>query len=159
MLDITRHWCFESNSSSSHSFSISDEWEFDTYLLTEEWNLIVGFWEYWWEEETYSSVEAKLSYIATYLFSCHLDLNKDIFEEVYEWYKYIWYNEEVLEFERKLKEHTWAENVLYDINSSEWYPFWYIDHESVYEWENAYNDLINAVFRKNSYFETDNDNH
>jgi len=47
MKTITRHWCFETNSSSSHSFSISDTWEFDNATLSDEWILSIYFGEYW----------------------------------------------------------------------------------------------------------------
>lgn len=162
MKTIIRHWCFETNSSSSHSFSIADSWDFDNATLTDEWDLIIDFWEYWWEIETYNSVKDKLSYVVTYLFSDLVWKNEDElikdFENENDWYRYIWDDDNVLEFERKIKEHTWAYNIFYNIWDW-WNKFWYIDHQSIDEWKNAYNDLINAVFRKDSYFETDNDNY
>lgn len=166
MIDIIRHWVFESNSSSSHSFSISDEWEYETAYLTDNKRLIVWFWEFWWEVEDYNDVSTKLAYVATWLFDCHYcfdweKVKEKEFEEVYdewwEYYKYTWDLDKLLEFEEKLKNHTWAEEIVYDIGSW-WHTFWYIDHESTYIGEEAFNDLINAVFRKKSILHTDNDN-
>ncbi len=157
MKHIIRHGCFETNSSSTHSFSIADSGEYDTINIGEDWVLNIEFGKYWWEIETYSSVFSKLSYVATYLFNSQ-DIKTEEFEDKWYWLEYIWDNSEVLSFEEKIKNHTWAKIITYDIWSG-WCEFWYIDHQSMDVWQEAYENLIDAVFRKDSWFETDNDNH
>lgn len=162
-----RQGVFETNSSSMHTFTIADRWEFETIELNDDWNAEISFWEFWWGFEKYNDAHSRLSYIATYVFwyapyewddsSSRYDgclVTKD-FNKWEDWlYEYTWTIPCILKFEEIIKEHTWASGVRY-LSSD----FGYIDHQSVDEWKIAFDDMLNAAFREKSFLIIDNDNH
>ena len=138
---------FETNSSSTHSFSISSEGErTDLYLgEIEDGVLSVEPGEFGWEVETYFDAETKLSYLVTYMASTSIS---SLSEHGY-------YNR-LLEV---VQEYI-PEVQCIDVIASEWS---YIDHQS---WdmpkiilEEQEGSLADFLFNPNSTLETDNDNH
>lgn len=135
-----REWVFETNSSSMHSFTTYDKPELLVWNPDENWNIFVYFWEFWRWYETYSWPEEIASYIATSLFqSCSKENIND------EW-EYIWDDEKILNFERIIKDQTWAKRIKYNVSSDAYYQFWYIDHQSYDVAEDMYNDCFNSIF-------------
>lgn len=152
----TRHSVFETNSSSTHSISISHDTKTLVSLPLKEGKVHVGFGEFGWEQETYNSTESKLAYAATFAFSFKPDHKYgggDL--GLHDKYK------EMLE--TVLKRQTGAKEIIYDAGEeSEFYPYGYIDHQSMDTAEEMYESLDtlrNFIFNPDSYFETDNDNH
>lgn len=146
-----REWVFETNSSSMHSFTTYDSPELLVWNPDENWDISIYFWEYGWWYEKYSWPEHIASYIATSLFqSCSKgDLND-------EW-EYIWENEKILNFERIIKDQTWAKRIIYYM-CPYYSTFWYIDHQSSDFAEDMYNDCFKSIFWWWKLI-IDNDNH
>ena len=139
---------FETNSSSTHTIVIS---EGNYYIPKQiEFNFYTG--EYGWEGELYNSFEDKVSYALTYAVNYgtrkDLSLLDKVLEETgaiitYNGYTY----DELL---TKLNEETYHSD------------FGYIDHQSVDDASEIFvseENLVNFLFSRYSYFETDNDNH
>lgn len=127
---------FETNSSSSHSISISDGDELrDTILPDENGVIHLRGGEFGWEWETYNSAESKANYCAI---DCQNDLNMiKMLVEV-------------------IKEHTGARDVLFEFGK-----YSYIDHQSQgtsYDAFRSKEELRRFLFDRNSYIETGNDN-
>lgn len=140
-----RQAVFETNSSSSHSVTISTESAIlETFPLNDKGNLEVTFGEYGWDEERFYDKEDRLSYAATYVYNDGTNEEKKLFEET-------------------LKEHTGAKKIKYMVGGEgAWHATGYIDHQSVYEAQTIFSSkesLRMFLFNPNSYFETDNDNH
>ena len=151
-----RHSVFETNSSSTHSISISSNTNtLDTLPVDEEGKLHVEFGEFGWEEETYRDAGNKLMYAATWVFGHEPDTEYGT-GNIKEFIKYKTMLEEVL------KEQTGAKEIIYKKEKGRWSPTGYIDHQSSDVCEEAFESkekLRNFIFNPTSYFETDNDNH
>lgn len=151
---------FETNSSSTHSLVLSNEGllqevPFPKHIL-EKGVIDVESGEYGWEQEYYSGAWDKLSYLYT---DAMMAVPHDKREETD---PNTFVSEKLDLIREAIKLHTGMECNFLKSNDS-YSPFGYIDHQSVGEcyevWENGIQGVINFVFNPNSYFETDNDNH
>lgn len=151
-----RQSVFETNSSSMHSFTISDSAEYKTIPLNSNNEIEISFWEFWRGYEKYREPIDFADYIAVYLFSNASIPSDKIWEHIVDGY-YVWDNEKILKFEKILKDQTWATAVKYETGSSR-HPTWYIDHQSRDEAEEMCQDIRESIFRWESLV-IDNDNH
>ncbi len=161
MKTVIRHWVFETNSSSTHSFSIDTSGDYISMFPDEHWDLLVGFWEYGWNNERFTEIEDKMSYVATFLFSGSADVNENFYNDDIKTngkYRYTGNNKNILAFEKMLKEHTGASNICYNIYEGSCYPFGYIDHQSRDVGEDAFKNMKDAIFGRSSILNTGNDN-
>lgn len=140
-----RHSAFESNSSSSHSLTISNKGTFSTkdipvlpnYKGKNKVILLTGD-EYGWGYESYNDALSKANYIATYLHGCDKNSAK---KEM---------------FERVLLKETGAAEVVYETDNA------YIDHQSSDVAGDAFESekrLRHFIFNNRSELIIDNDNH
>lgn len=148
---------FETNSSSTHSVTISgkDEYEIPKYIPA------ISFGEYGWEEEEYGGIENKLSYFITMLYSIYIHNASD--------------EQGKLELESE-KHFVWLKEMIFDYCGQklemktldgDYYPFGYIDHQStdtldefLSDDEEEFKQLTkDFIFNKKYGFITDNDNH
>lgn len=148
MKKLIRNSVFETNSSSCHSISIGKSDVYDS--VTPNHNGIIELFpmEFGWEQEHYSDPYTKMSYLWIYI--------KD-------WCKHD--EQEFMDtFQRVVCSHTGANSVIMLESSSTFYPWGYIDHQSVEDQNYHYlfqddNLLKQFLFDSNSWLETDNDNH
>ena len=142
MFKQIRQKAFETNSSSTHSVSISyADALLETFDLNEDNNLELSFGDFGWEEMIFYNKYDRLAYAATFA------------------YNYA-NSEKLTLFLKVLKEQTGANDIL--PANTEKKDFGYIDHQSVGEAATIFEDeqsLRMFLFNPNSYFETDNDNH
>lgn len=149
----TRHGVFETNSSSTHSISISDTGSLlDILKVDDEGNVIVTPAEFGWEQEEYTDANSKASYLYVYCRDWSGDKEEEFLENLKE----------------AILEQTKAESVIFrDGSNTEGdygYDDGYIDHQSV---EGRALDYIledkrlirDFIFNPNSILTTDNDNH
>jgi hypothetical protein len=111
MKTITRQSVFETNSSSTHSISISDKSDFTTIHPEADGNIYLNGGEFGWEVEEYRDPLTKANY-------CAIDNAS---------------NEERIEMlKRVIKEHTKASDVVINFNVDDWQAenHSYIDHQS-----------------------------
>lgn len=146
-----REWVFETNSSSMHSFTISEAPELNV-ITPKDWVIEIQFGEFGWGYDTYNDPETMMSYIATYLFNKTDPFVPDIVEG-----KYVWNNEEIKKFESIIKDQTGATTIIYRLGDK-YNPFWYIDHQSRGIADKAREDCFNFIFKKTTLI-IDNDNH
>lgn len=138
----TRHGVFETNSSSTHSITISSAKMLDQVDLSGK-KLVLNGGEFGWEWEQYNDWETKANYCAQFLARLQSYGEKATVDE---------FRAEMLE--NVIKEHTGASSV--DVT-----PTGYIDHDSVHVANDAFKDeesLRNFIFNPNSYLFTGNDN-
>ncbi len=146
---------FETNSSSTHSLVLANTdnimpvpFNIET-MASGIINVYAG--EYGWSEETFTGTMDKLSYLYTdaMINLCETDIPDP--EK----------NDKLKLIVEAVKEHTGC-NVNFIVDSH-WYPFGYIDHQSIGEcdevWEAGVEGVKQFVFNPDSYFITDNDNH
>jgi hypothetical protein len=138
---------FETNSSSSHSISISEKNDSDlmdnTLIPNEDGNIILLGGEFGWDIEDFHDAQTKASYMAIYATE--------------------WAREECEEFTKILKDviqkQTGCKEVIFKLGGDS-----YIDHQSVDSEDYHYvfynpEELRQFIFNKESYLHTDNDNH
>ena len=137
-----RHGVFETNSSSSHSISISrlTDGIYDTIPPDKNGIIKLSGGQYGWEWETYSLSIDKANYAATFAKDSKEQLN--ILAEV-------------------IKDHTGARKVKYDFGTDDYCA--YIDHQSAAtetsaEFFNSKKSLKDFLFNPKSYVRTGNDN-
>ena len=147
-----RNAVFETNSSSSHSISVSevnsDELMDNVMLMDENDNVVVEPGEFGWEQEVYNDSVTKASYMLTYVKNyCGDDESK--FDEM---------------LKNVIMEQTGCNDVIFNESGDQYWKFGYIDHQSssdnAYHW--VFEDketLRQFIFNKESILETDNDNH
>lgn len=149
-----RRSVFETNSSSTHSITISglkDIYEFPKTALT------VRFGEYGWGYEKYYSVEDKLSYVFTmmqYKAGTREDWKGTIESEYSKW------------IQEMVFEHCGQELIFDDMNG-EYYPCGYVDHQSTDVLDDFWADgkesfknfMREFIFNSKYGFIIDNDNH
>lgn len=152
-----RRGVFETNSSSSHSISISgnDSWEYPKYTLN------VEFGEYGWEENDFYGVENKLSYVLT-MVQYHLgDLSWE--ERTPE----VVLNSNYVKWLREIVKGFCDQEIEIQLMDEMYYPMGYIDHQSTdvldefwAEDELTFKSNMREFIFNNKYsFSTDNDNH
>jgi hypothetical protein len=148
-----RHSVFETNSSSTHSISISEEVNtLDSLLIDNSGVATISGQEFGWEEETYSDAESKAAYAMIYAHEWAGD-DKE---------RYITILTDVI------KQQTGAKEVVFNFSggwsSEDGKPWGYIDHQSVEDRDLDYlfeepGKLRNFIFNPASILHTDNDNH
>lgn len=136
-----RHNVFETNSSSSHSISLSDTTTYTSITPDADGQIVLTGGEFGWGYESYTDPLMKANYFAVDNFN-----NK----------------ERLAMLERVVIEHTGASNVVYDFsldyNGKNWS---YIDHQSLGTTDviKTEQDLKTFIFSRNSKLIIDNDNH
>lgn len=130
----SRKSVFETNSSSTHSISISSSTDvFSSITPDENGNIVLTGGEFGWENESYNDPLTKANY-------CALDYKN---------------NKSKLGMLKKvILEHTGAKAVILNLDG-------YIDHQSAGTSEEAFESeeiLKRFIFGKNSFLETSNDN-
>jgi hypothetical protein len=148
----TRQAVFETNSSSTHSLSISSSSTdlLDTLPLNEQGEVVLNGGQFGWEVEDYSDASTKASYAAIYVSE--------------------WSGEKSAEFKEVLdtviKQQTGCSNVVYDLSTDWSHPreTSYIDHQSVEggQLDYLFEDpelLRQFIFNPRSILHTDNDNY
>lgn len=141
---------FETNSSSSHSVTISPcgplvmEGKFAGECI----RLTGG--EFGWENETYSHWEDKLRYLVAHAMS-----GSDASEDPEQ-------NPRLQMLIEAIKQHTGADSVFAEGTKNGFWKYGYIDHQSWDVAQEVYdggiNDIINFVFNAGSELRTGNDN-
>jgi len=146
---------FETNSSSSHSLVLART---DNILdvpfspaIMERGVVDIQTGEYGWNVETFTHTMDKLSYLYTDAMGGSMDTDTPDPEN----------NDKLKMIVDAVKEHTGC-----DVNfvvEDDFYPFGYIDHQSVGEcdevWDAGVEGVKRFVFNPDSYFMTDNDNY
>lgn len=143
MKTLIRANVFETNSSSTHSVSVSDgSGLMDNIIPNENGEIVVIPREFGWGYEEYNDPETKLAYLLQYFTekgSPLLEVTEDV-----------------------VKEHTGASKVVLGESDSKWWPNGYIDHQSMDCLDGEIvtrNDIRNFVFDSHSVLVIDNDNH
>lgn len=147
MKKLIRRGCFETNSSSAHSISLSQE-DIVIDSLPIDWNgtIRLNGDEFGWEFERYNDAYTKANYMRVYTEYC---------------------GDKEQEFKNKLikviKEQTGAKEVILGESNDKYYPHGYIDHQSIEDNDYHYlfddeSVLKNFIFNKNSWLFTGNDN-
>ena len=147
---------FETNSSSTHAVSI---FRGSNYVIPERIEIYPG--EFGWECREYSSPEAKLSYLYTWILSKCMSYE---YNEVTEKYDDKYDYKKLKDYQYRIKSKLLEAGVKeVEFNKcSGWFEEGYIDHS-----EDLYNDdletiledyFLDYVFNPASYIETGNDN-
>lgn len=153
-MKVKRLWVFETNSSSMHSFTMSDKADYNTIIPDSNWVIELYFWEFWWWYDKLSSPVDFASYIATALFNRHHpDDNEKVLNDDWE---YCWISNEILEFIKIIKDHTWADKIIFKWWDG-YYRFWYIDHQSWDVAEDMLKNIKDSIFKWKELI-IDNDN-
>lgn len=148
-MKLIRNKCFETNSSSCHSISVSSGTKlYDTIEPDEDGIIRIEGQDFGWEQDTYFDVQSKLSYLLIYI--------KDWARGQEEKFTDI--------LNKVVKEHTFAKGVELIESDDRWNPHGYIDHQSVESSDLDYlfadeKLLKDFIFNPDSFIETDNDNH
>lgn len=146
---------FETNSSSTHSLVLAGT---DNILaapfnsnVMERGVITVYSGEYGWEVETFTDIYDKLSYLYT---DAMLNASDTDYPDPKE-------NKKLQMIVDAVKEHTGCD--VQFAQENDFYPFGYIDHQSVglcdEVWEAGIEGVKQFVFNPDSYFKTDNDNY
>lgn len=147
-----RNAVFETNSSSTHSISVSevnsDELMDNTMAMDGEDNVVVESGEFGWEQEVYNDSVTKASYMLTYVKNYCGDREEE-FESM---------------LRDVIKEQTGCNDVIFNDTGERYYKWGYIDHQS--SSNNQYHFVFESketlrqfIFNRESILETDNDNH
>lgn len=150
-----RHSVFETNSSSTHSISISkDVKTLDPLYVDENGVVTINGEEFGWDEETFRNAEAKASYAMIYAHEWSGE-KKDVHVQI---------------LTDVIKQQTGCKEVVYNYSDEGWdtdktdKPWGYIDHQSVEDRDLDYlfedpEKLRMFIFNPASTLHTDNDNH
>ncbi len=142
-----RQSVFETNSSSTHSVSITSGTNKDLIAIpkvNDDGVVEITTNDYGWENARYNSLYDKLSYAATFA----LNINPT-------------YNEYKQMLVNVIKNITGADKVKFLKNENSFYEYGYIDHQSWDKAQSIYNTeeiLKQFLFNPKSYFTTGNDN-
>jgi len=162
-----RKGIFETNSSSTHSlvidrhsslinkpdFEIIEGWDNEAYVRAESG-------QFGWEIELYTEPRALLSYLATSIINEHHycktskeELKQKVSDAVYK----------VTGYYVKFDDDLYEEGLINVKYENMVYKYGYIDHQSFDQptkvLEGTQQDIIDYLFRTDSYLKTDNDNH
>lgn len=160
----TRHGVFETNSSSTHSLTLSPIMENMVESPVTDREIAMGFvticsGEYGWEQDTFSSFHEKASYLYTDAMIGKEDKDENV-DPNNEYYRNT--NLKLKMIADSIKEYTGLDVVFTKEEGSDC-PFGYIDHQSYglcgLVWEEGVDGVTRFLFSMNSSFETDNDNH
>jgi hypothetical protein len=115
-----RNSVFETNSSSTHSISISGS----SFMHIPKVPLFVSFGEYGWGYDEYNDPEDKLSYILTaaQYYTNEYDWKKKNYDAIFDskWVKWI----------REMVRDYCGQEIEISLNEDTYYPTGYIDHQS-----------------------------
>lgn len=146
-MKLVRHGVFETNSSSCHSLSVGNSGVYQSITPNED-NLIVidDSYEFGWSQEMYTNTDERLAYAYVYAMDWSREYKEEFFNTL----------------QQVVCEHTGASAVLH--NKGEDSGYGYIDHQSVEDGELDYifkdkGLLKSFIFDRDSWVETDNDNH
>jgi len=147
---LVRQNCFETNSSSCHSLSISDNKNvlLQTIIPDEQGNIILTGGQWGWEQDYYNNALSKANYCMQDIFDYAYGTKEDRTDQS-KWQM----------LQKVIKDQTGAIEVSYDFDQL---SDGYIDHQSSGITEEAFKseeELKQFIFNPQSYFETDNDNH
>jgi hypothetical protein len=147
MPSVTRVSVFETNSSSTHSFSLGEgDYVPDKMFVDENGVVTIETGEFGWEEEVYRDAYTKASYLATYLQNLDGPHAHDLKK------KFTWY------IKNAITKNTNAKTVVIEHS-----PFAYIDHQSLDRpakiFEGKLATVERFIFHPGSRLKTDNDNH
>lgn len=151
MKTLIRPGVFETNSSSCHSISISSNVpKYETLYPDEDGLLVFNGGQFGWEWKDYYKAKDKCNYVATLIHELSEDYRDDSD------------NQDAIrlkeKFERVVKDHTGATEILYDLNDV------YIDHQSVDSNSGpeivdlSEQELKDLLFNPDSEISTGNDN-
>ena len=144
-----RQGVFETNSSSTHSLCINAG---NRYIPNMR-RLKIETGEFGWEEETYYGMDDKLSYALTYALGGNSNKYIEMLNEVL--------TDNMPDTDITYDGMSYEELLEMDVSRDD-VDFGYIDHESISEASGMFlskNSLEDFIFGRDSYFETDNDNH
>jgi hypothetical protein len=150
-----RNGAFETNSSSTHSICIASGETTDTLQKDDKYNaVIIESGEFGWEVEDYWDARSKAAYCYTYAVS-RRDDSKAFSED-----------KNLYMLRKVISEHT-GHDVKFEHevnieNKDSWYPYGYIDHQSMDVPEEAFESeesLKQFIFNRRSILHTDNDNY
>lgn len=154
-----RNSVFETNSSSTHSVTISMSG--GDYLEKPSELPVIKFGEFGWEEVKYSEVEDKLSYFVTMIGSkiSYMKENEERMNLFLSSNHFLWLKEMV-------KEHCGFDLVV-EMLDEDLFPFGYVDHQSQDTLSSFWSDdkdefkklSKDFIFNIKYGFMTDNDNH
>jgi hypothetical protein len=134
-----RHNVFETNSSSTHSISISKDCDgvLETLPVNDDGIVILNGGEFGWEEDSFSDPQTKASYV--FIDSMSSPQRIKMLKEV-------------------IMEHTGAKDVVMPVENIQ---DSYIDHQSIGTTEKIQtkSDMKMFIFNPKSILYTDNDNH
>lgn len=159
----TRHGVFETNSSSTHSLTLSPIMENMVESPVTDREIAMGFvticsGEYGWEQDTFSFFHEKASYLYTDAMIGKDDKDENV-DPNNEYYRNT--NLKLKMIADSIKEYTGL-GVVFTKEEGSYYPFGYIDHQSYgvcsQVWEEGVDGVTRFLFSMNSSFETDNDN-
>lgn len=158
MKPVIRQGVFETNSSSSHSLCIAiGQVNIPNY---EGQTITISPGEFGWEVETHYDLYTKLSYLYTDAMS---GLNRRELEGIEgNVLPESMYNSRLEMLVRLLHEQTKCSEVVFEIQDERFYPFGYVDHQSVGTSNEAFEsdeNMVNFLFNRSSFVHTDNDNH
>lgn len=153
MIKLIRNEMFETNSSSTHSIVVSytNDRLLDTLPLDVNGDVLLEGGEFGWEYAVYRDALTKANYLALYTVQYYPnDVNLA--------------GENLVDLlVRVIKDQTQCNNVIFNFHNNA-ANYSYIDHQSIedknYHWLfNETDDVRAFIFNKDSYLETDNDNH
>lgn len=152
-MKLIRNSVFETNSSSCHSISVGKSGVFEGKSPDDDGVLTIRPQTFGWEQETYFDVDARLAYVSIYIRDWCSSDKKDYFQ---------------LMFNKVVGEHTGASQIEFKGLPCTWSSTGFdegsIDHQSVEDGDlnhlfESTDKLKSFLFDKDSYIETDNDNH
>ena len=159
----TRNGVFETNSSSTHSLTLSPNFENMitspvSDLEIKQGYIVVQPGEFGWEEQDHWEVHEKISYLyVDAMYSAQGDVSIDPNDEYYRNS-----NIHLKMIVDAVKEYT-GFGVFFEKQEDKYNPFGYIDHQSLGicgdVWDEGTNGVVRFIFSNDSYFKTDNDNH
>lgn len=138
---LIRHSTFETNSSSCHSISISNTVDlYETIVPNDNGQIIFNGGEFGWGYQEYNDAKTKANYVAVSL-------------KLYE-------ADGLETFEKIIKEHTGADEIIYNFSEDGSTNWSYIDHQSTQQLfdYSDYDSLKNFIFNPESVLFIDNDN-
>lgn len=146
-----RHKVFETNSSSTHSISITKNSDgiYDTIVPDNNGVIVLNGGEFGWAWEKYNDSLTKLNYASIYaLFEASIGNSKENLKDL------------LLEV---VKEHTGAKEIIFNfsVNDTENTNYSYIDHQSTDTAKDAFSSkesLKDFIFNPKSWLFTGNDN-
>lgn len=151
-----RRGVFETNSSSSHSISISGEDAYDLPAYT----LNVGFAEYGWENDDFYGIENKLSYVLTMVqYKLHGVSWESRTPDVV-------LNSVYVNWIREMVKGYCGQDIKIYLMDGEYYPMGYVDHQSSDTLDEFWSDdeltfksnMREFIFNSKYSFSTGNDN-